>query len=272
MAQPLTHWHVNEDAADEEAAGILLRDPVWNCFALADLEPPLRNYSQYPVARLEESNERAICLLLRHPIIGEVISPFGNEEGSATILKQVPLPARPLIQSQERHFSLLQQYYQPETNWRSMLRMAIPSSSQQSLIQTYTPLQPVKQLSMADVPALGSFYAQHSETPFSADLFRQAIFFGVYEGNRIIAAGGTHVLSQTYRLAVLGYILTAPEARRHGYATAITAALLAKLSKEHYSTIVLNVFEDNGPAMDIYQRLGFQTHHRLFTGKAILEF
>jgi RimJ/RimL family protein N-acetyltransferase len=269
MAQSLDSWHVSQVATDDEAASILMRDPVWNSFALADLEPPLRNYSQFPVARQEESNERAICLILRHPIIGEVISPFGNEEGIAAILKQAVLPERPLLQVQEQHFPLLQRYYQPETNWRSMFRMAIPPSSQQALIQTFTPPQSVKHLGMADLPALESFYAQH-ENAFSADLFRQALFFGAYDGERIIAAGGTHVLSQTYHLAVLGYILTAPQARRQGYATAITAALVAKLSQQGFSTIVLNVFEDNSPAIRVYQRLGFQSHHRLFTGKAIL--
>lgn len=269
MAQPPVGWYINEDATDDEVAAILLRDPVWNCFALADLEPPFRDYSQFPVARQEESSERAVCLLLRHPIIGEVLSPFGNEEGIATILQQVPLPARPLLQVQERHFPLLQHYYRSETNWRSMLRMAIPPASQQSLLRTYTPPQSIKQLSMADVPALENFYAQHGNA-FSADLFAQAIFFGAYEGEYIIAAGGTHVLSQTYHLAVLGYILTAPQARKQGLATAITAALVTKLNEQGFSTIVLNVFEDNSPAIRVYQRLGFQTHHRLFTGKALL--
>jgi ribosomal protein S18 acetylase RimI-like enzyme len=66
------------------------------------------------------------------------------------------------------------------------------------------------------------------------------------------------------------HIKTAPQARRQGYATAITAALVAKLVELHFSTIVLNVFEDNSPAVRIYQRLGFQTRHRLWTGQGIL--
>jgi ribosomal protein S18 acetylase RimI-like enzyme len=72
----------------------------------------------------------------------------------------------------------------------------------------------------------------------------------------------------THRIAVLRNILTAPAARRQGYATAITAALVATLFEQQFSLVVLNVFEDNGTAIRIYQRLGFQTHHRLLTGKA----
>jgi RimJ/RimL family protein N-acetyltransferase len=268
MEQPIARWRVTQDATNDEAYAILSPDPVWNCFALADLEPPLRDYSQFAIASQNDSNERAICLILRHPIIGQVLSPFGREEGVAAILNQVALPERALIQTQEMHISLLQHYYQPETNWNRILRMALTSTSWQSLI--HAPHRPVKQLTISDLPALKDLYTQHPESAFSADLFTQGIYFGAYEGGRIIAAGGTHALAPTYQIAVLGNILTAPEARGQGYATAITTALIAVLFEQHFSTVVLNVFEDNSTAIRIYQRLGFQTHQRFLTGKAIL--
>src|SRR5260370_29104064 len=125
MSPPLVHWRITRDATNDEAYAILSQDPVWDCFALADLEPPLRDYSQFAIASQDESNECAICLILRHPIIGQVLSPFGRREGVAAILKQLALPERPLIQAQEIHIPLLQRYYQSETTWKSMLRMAI---------------------------------------------------------------------------------------------------------------------------------------------------
>ncbi|MGH2479757.1 MAG: GNAT family N-acetyltransferase, partial [Ktedonobacteraceae bacterium] len=101
-------------------------------------------------------------------------------------------------------------------------------------------------------------------------LFTQGVYFGAYEGERVIAAGGTHALTPAHRVAVLGHILTAPEARRQGYAAAITAALVATLLHQGFSTIVLNVMEDNHAACSVYQRLGFQTRYRLVTGKATI--
>ncbi len=267
MTSPLVPWRITPDATNDEAYAILSQDPVWNCFALADLEPPLREYSQFAMASQDESNERAICLVLRHPIIGQVLSPFGSRDGVAVILKQLALPERPLIQAQELHIPLLQCYYQAETTWRRMLRMAITSTSWRPL--TSVPHRPVKQLIISDLPALKNLYTQHPESGFSADLFTQGLYFGAYEGERIIAAGGTHALVPTHRIAVLGNILTAPEARGQGYATAITATLLATLFEQHFALVVLNVFEDNSTAIHIYQRLGFQTHHQLLTGKAI---
>ncbi len=268
MTPSLVPWHMTHDATNEEAYAILAQDPVWNCFALADLEPPLRDYSQFAIASQEESNERAVCLILRHPIIGEVLSPFGSREGVATILQQLALPERLLIQAQELHMPVLQRYYQPETTWRRMLRMAITSPSWRS--HTSVPPRPIKRLTGSDLPALKNLYTHHPESGFSADLFAQGLYFGAYAGERIIAAGGTHALVPAHRLVVLGNILTAPEARGQGYATAITAALVATLFDQQFSLVVLNVLEDNSTAIGVYQRLGFQTHHQLLTGKAFL--
>jgi ribosomal protein S18 acetylase RimI-like enzyme len=96
------------------------------------------------------------------------------------------------------------------------------------------------------------------------------MYLGAYEGERTVAAGGTHALGTAHRIAVLGNILTAPEARGQGYATAITETLVATLFAQHFSCVVLNVLGDNSPAIRIYQRLGFQTHHSFLTGKATL--
>lgn len=129
MTPPPVHWHITQDATNDEAYAILAQDPVWNCFALADLEARLREYSQFAVASQDESDERAICLILRHPIIGQVLSPFGSREGVAALLKQLTLPERPLIQVQDLHIPALQRYYQPETTWRRQWRMAITQAS-----------------------------------------------------------------------------------------------------------------------------------------------
>jgi GNAT superfamily N-acetyltransferase len=266
MTPPFAEWHITPDATNDEASAILSQDPVWNCFALADLEPPLRAYSQFALASQDGGAERAICLILRHPIIGEVLSPFGNRQGVAAILQHLALPEHPLIQAQDLHLPVLQSYYHPETTWKRMLRMAITPASWHP--QPSVSPRSVKHLSVSDLPTLKSLYAPYPESGFSADLFPQGLYFGAYVGERIVAAGGTHALVPRHRLAVLGNILTAPEARGQGYATAITTALLTTLFDQQFSLVVLNVFADNSPAIRIYRRLGFRTHHQLLTGKA----
>ena len=176
MSPPLDHWRITREATNDEAYAVLAQDSVWNCFALADLEPPLRDYSQFAMASQDESNERALCLILRHPIIGQVLSPFGNREGVEAILKHLDLPERPLIQAQELHMLVLQLYYQPQTTWRRMLRMAITSTSWQS--PTSVPPRTVKQLTVSDLPTLKNLYMQQPESGFSANLFTQGLYFG----------------------------------------------------------------------------------------------
>jgi ribosomal protein S18 acetylase RimI-like enzyme len=267
VASP-TDWHITHDATDDETYAILTQDRVWNCFALADLQPPLRQYSQFAIAWRDVSNEYALCLILRHPIIGQVLSPFGSEEGVAAILKAIPLPAHPLLQVQEIHMLSFRRYYRPVTEWKRLLRMAVTRDSLQSFPSELHPS--VKQLTIADLPALKKMYAENPGSGFSADLFAQGLYFGVYEGERIVAAGGTHALAPAYGIAVLGNVLTVAEARRRGYATAITGVLVATLFKQQFSLIVLNVFEENSNAIRIYQGLGFRVHSTLLTGRVIL--
>lgn len=267
MTPSFAHWQVTPDASQDQAYAILAQDPVWNCFALADLEPPLRTYSQFAVASHEDSHEDALCLVVRHPVIGQVLSPFGSPDGVAAILTYITPPEHPLIQAQQVHVPVLQRFYQPETTWRRQFRMAVTSTSWRPVPSALP--RPVKRLALADLPALTALYTQHPENLFSADLFSQALFFGVYDGETLVAAGGTHALVPAQRIAVLGNIFTTPHARGRGYATAITAALVATLLDEGISLVVLNVFTDNSTAIRIYQHLGFATHHELVTGRAV---
>jgi predicted GNAT family acetyltransferase len=120
-----------------------------------------------------------------------------------------------------------------------------------------------------DVPALRAFSASHAEGRFAEALFAQNLYYGAYEDAHLVAAGGTHVQAQRARLAVLGAILSAPHARRQGYALAITSALIAHLYAQGFPLVVLNVFRDNDDAIRLYQRLGFRAQHRMLTGKGV---
>ncbi|MGZ3638086.1 MAG: hypothetical protein ACXVCX_09670, partial [Ktedonobacterales bacterium] len=108
MTHTHSPWRITPDASDDQAYPILAQDPVWNSFALTDLEPPMREYSQFAIASHEDTNTHALCLIVRHPIIGQVLSPFGEAEGVAAILAHIALPDHPLIQAQEIHVPVLQ--------------------------------------------------------------------------------------------------------------------------------------------------------------------
>jgi predicted GNAT family acetyltransferase len=78
---------------------------------------------------------------------------------------------------------------------------------------------------------------------------------------RLVSAAGTHVISRSARLAVVGNVLTHADFRGRGFATAVTGAVTAELLRT-CDQVVLNVRADNPPALSAYRRLGFAEHVR----------
>lgn len=258
------NWQVTLDAGDAEAVAVLAQDRVWNCFALADLLPPFREYSRVAIARQINGEACAACLILRHPAL-TVISPAGAAEGVVAILAGLDLPERALLQVQEIHLPLLQKYYRFHPGQRSLLRMAVTADT--FLLPAAT-LVPPERLTPADLQALQTLYAHFPETHFRADLPAHGVFYGVRSDEELLAAGGTHVVAIDYGIAVLGNIFTHPDARRQGYARAVTAALVTDLLTRGCQDVVLNVVAENTPAISLYTSLGFQTHSRYWTMEA----
>ena len=296
-------WQIIPDASDDEAVVVLERDRIWNSFALADLAPPFRVYSQIALAR--RGSESAALLILRSPGLS-VLSPYGAEAGVAAILELLALPAVALLQAQPAHLALLRRHYRLLPGKYEALRMAVTAA-------TFRPpanVPAVARLTPADAGALMELYALSPENHFRPDLLEQGVFYGVYAGPAgadttappspvgkpalrpapagqetsatppppagvaarpqatLLAVGGTHVVAPAYGVAVLGGILTHPVARRHGYATAITAALTSDLLARGCRDVVLNVVADNAPAISVYTRLGFQVYARYWTAQA----
>ncbi|HEU5200412.1 MAG TPA: GNAT family N-acetyltransferase [Ktedonobacterales bacterium] len=264
METALPNWQITLNASDAEAAAVLSQDRVWNCFALADLLPPFREYSQVAIARQSGSADFAACLVLRHPAL-TVISPFGVSGGVAAILARLDLPGQALLQVQETHLPLFQQYYRFQPGERVLLRMAVAAGT---FLPPGAPQAQPERLTSADLAAVQALYAHFPENHFRDELLEHGVFYGVRSGDKIVAAGGTHVVAVDYGLAVLGNIFTHPAARRQGYARAITAALVTDLLARGCRNVVLNVVADNSPAITLYANLGFQTHSRYWTMQA----
>jgi hypothetical protein len=166
MAIGQTDWHVTLDAAEAEVAAVLAHNRIWNCFALADLLPPFRAYSQYAIATRSDGREQAACLVLQHPAF-TVISPYGANEGVAAILTRLALPEQTLIQAENQHLRLLKRCYRFTPGWRQLLRMAVTAATFVPPALS-TPL-PVERLTPADAAALGEFYKLSPEAHFRPD-------------------------------------------------------------------------------------------------------
>jgi ribosomal protein S18 acetylase RimI-like enzyme len=258
-------WNVTLDAPDDVAYAVLARDRVWNCFVIADLAPPFRSYSQVALAWRAEGDEVAACLVVRHPAV-RVLSPYGALDGVTALLEQIDLPERTLVQIQALHVPAIERHYRFPDGLVEMLRMAVTPAT--LVVPESAPAERIELLEPADLHALSALYRMYPGSVFRPDLLEHGVFVGVRDGDRLVAAGGTHVLAEAYGIAVLGNIFTDPDARGWGLATAVTARLVTELLARGCPDVVLNVHAENSAAIHVYTRLGFHTHARFWTGQA----
>ncbi|MFD5464419.1 GNAT family N-acetyltransferase [Kitasatospora sp. NPDC127059] len=136
-----------------------------------------------------------------------------------------------------------------------LLRMILPDPG-------HLPAEPAhrtEQLTPADLDALHTLLAEaYPESWFDRRLLAAGGYVGVREHGRLVAAAGVHVHSPAHRVAVLGNVVTHPDARGRGLARSCVTALARHLAPttDHLG---LNVRTDNAPAIHLYRRLGFGT-------------
>ena len=97
---------------------------------------------------------------------------------------------------------------------------------------------------------------------------RRELYFGIYQGSALAAAAGTHVRSARSSIAAVGNVLTRLAYRDRGMATSCTSAVTAAALEEHRD-VVLNVRQENAPAISVYERLGFVVHAPFIEGPAV---
>jgi predicted GNAT family acetyltransferase len=91
-------------------------------------------------------------------------------------------------------------------------------------------------------------------------MLEHGVYYGVHEGDQLIAAAGTHVVAPTVSVGALGNVYTRRDRRGRGLASRVTSAVTSHLLEMKLATVALNVRERNRAAIHVYEQLGFQTH------------
>lgn len=128
-----------------------------------------------------------------------------------------------------------------------------------------------RRLTPADVPALERLYADGAPTGESPDFFFPAmvakgVFHGVFEGDELTAAAGTHLYAPSEGAAAIGNVYTRRDRRGRGLSRIVTCATLAALADLPH--VGLNVRRENAPAIKVYESLGFRKHCEFFEAVA----
>lgn len=261
--QGIGGWRIEPDAPDAAAYAALADDRAWNGYSIADLAPPLRQHTRVALARPADAPPAApaaaACLFLRHPTFCSTV-PHGDPAGLAAILDAVAaagdLPDRTYILARDEHRPTIERHYAAPHGWQAMLRLAVDAATFRPPVGP--PDAPVARLGPADLPALLDLYAAYGESAFTADQLLHGVFYGVRDGDALLAAGGTHVVAPRYGIAAVGNVYTRPAARGRGYGSALTAAVVRDLLAGPCRDVILNVAAANTTARAIYRRLGFR--------------
>jgi RimJ/RimL family protein N-acetyltransferase len=133
-----------------------------------------------------------------------------------------------------------------------MNRMSVTGSTFRPVLGSAVRLGP------ADVSDVNRIYSiEGGATAYRPSHLEDGVYYGLYVGGRLVSIAGTHVVSRTERIGVVGNVFTHPKHRGNGYATAVTSAVTEELLND-CDPVVLTVENKNAPAVAVYKRLGYE--------------
>ena len=95
----------------------------------------------------------------------------------------------------------------------------------------------------------------------------EGCYFGIAEERRLVAVAGTHSISPSSGVAVVGNVFTHPQHRGQGHATLAPSATTAELLQS-CTDVVLSVDPANKPAVIAYEKLGYVTRGEIIEAAA----
>jgi predicted GNAT family acetyltransferase len=122
-------------------------------------------------------------------------------------------------------------------------------------------------LTPEDVPEMMKLVELTQPGPFSPGTIEMGDYIGIKEDGKLIAMGGERMKPEGY--TEVSGVCTHPDHRGRGYAKAITGALTNAIF-ERGETPFLHVFNQNTPAIKIYEKLGYKIR-RTVKGAAMVK-
>lgn len=270
---------------------LLESDPVWNAYALADLQPPWREHTHWI------TGDRSAVMVftgLSPPILFACGDPLELDR----LYEQLP-PGEYWFTLRPTHYARLTPRLHAHGRLR-MWRMWLPAHNAEYLAEPdetvaghqrragrektepsasakpnerplTAALQP-QRLGARDLPAIERLYAALEQSPdaFQPAQLAHGVYFGICGEQGLLSVAGTHVLSPEIGVAAVGNIATALEQRGRGMARSVTLAVIAELRRLGIETIVLNVRMDNRPAIQLYRGLGFMPYCGFYEGRGTI--
>lgn len=226
-------------------------DRLWSAYALGDLDPELNAMSEWYGA--QEGDALQSLALLFKGFDPPALFTMGDARGVAVILDAALRAPDVYLNVPDAHMAAIRAHYVLRSH-EPMWRMILDAQAFRAVRGAVVHLTPQYTRELEELYLIGGGNA------FTARQMLSGAFYGVEQFGQLIAAAGTHVVSEMQSAAAVGNVFTHPEYRGHGYATLATSAVCADLIRRGMRTIVLNVAQTNDAAIRIYERLGFRKY------------
>jgi ribosomal protein S18 acetylase RimI-like enzyme len=244
---------VAREITDRDAVRAFLeRDRLFAAYALCDLED--REWARSHWGAAWRGDELIAVALEYAGLSPQPLFVMGEAGGVEAILRQVIRPRVAYVAARAEDLRSVEAHYRIDAG-SSMVRMWVDRAH-------FRPFpSEVRRLLPAEIGDLNRLYGLGFASWLPASSIAEGVYYGMKVGGQLVAAAGTHVISASARLGVVGNVLTLEPFRGRGYATATTGAVTAELLRS-CDQVVLNVRSDNPPALNVYRRLGYQEHCR----------
>jgi ribosomal protein S18 acetylase RimI-like enzyme len=230
----------------------LERNRLLAAYAICDLEEHEFGKTRWGIAR--ENGETVAVVLEYRGLSPQPLFVMGESTAIAAVLREVITPRLVYLAAHSSHLSSIEQIYRIDPG-PPMLRMWVTR-------QTFRPHSGVAlRLLPVEIGDLNRLYGLGFTSWLASDAIANGVYYGVRVGGKLIAAAGTHVISRTARLGVVGNVMTHADYRGQGYAKLTTSAVTQELLR-YCDDVVLNVRSDNPPAIAAYRALGYQEYAR----------
>jgi ribosomal protein S18 acetylase RimI-like enzyme len=241
---------VQETADRSMLRAFLETDRLYSAYALCDLDEREFLRTRWGVAFI---SGKPVAVVLQYAGYSpQPIFVMGQNDGIAAILADVIKPRTAYVAARTEHLPAIAANYRVDPG-PAMLRMWVDAAHFRAFPSDVRRLLPV------EIGELNRLYQLGFASWLPASAISDGLYYGVRVGGRLVSAAGTHVISASARLAVVGNVMTHTDFRGRGYATAVTGAVTAELLR-FCDQVVLNVRADNPPALAAYQRLGYQVN------------
>jgi ribosomal protein S18 acetylase RimI-like enzyme len=230
----------------------------YSAYALGQLDPDQYDNSEWWTGKGPTGQA---LLLHARTNLGNSFFAMGDIDALDAVVGLHPGPRFTYITCQPEHLDMLKHYYNFSQE-QPMARMSLTAES-------FKPVEGVtRRMHGRDIRAINRLYGSDGMPSYYTNRhIDEGRYFGAFDGNRLVSIAGTHVISPSQGIAVVGNVFTHPRYRGQGYATIVTSAVTADLLKR-CPDIVLTVDPENAPAVRAYRRLGYQEDCRLVEGAA----